>query len=374
MTEIDCKKKINMNVKILYYNENQIKSIENLFYQKKHGEVKSFYRSGNLKKIGYFFDDIPTHTHFEFHENQALKSKVSFFLGKKHGKLCEYNDQGVLLKKTVYRNGLKHGLHLERYPSGKIKKKNFYKDGLPVGQHICYYENDKKKAIVCFNKQNKPQGYLKYFYESGNLKSLSYYNKQGKLHGESFEYHDNQGMVKKFIQYDESKKINQILEYYENGALKSSLPLSNNNEKKHGMYYEFDRDGKPKQTITYEDGLRHGLLTNYQNGNKYETLNYYKDELDGFQCHLNTKGYYDYYLYFIEGLYVLKKNIKDESSACVVCYEQTKWKTSCNHCFCLNCAKKSFYTTKNVCCPYCRTTFKKTKDEKFMFYNIFPCC
>ena len=47
-----------MNVKILYYNENQIKSIENLMYQKKHGEVKTFYRNGNLKKIGYFFDDI----------------------------------------------------------------------------------------------------------------------------------------------------------------------------------------------------------------------------------------------------------------------------------------------------------------------------
>ena len=73
--------------------------------------------------MAIFFDDIPTHTHFEFHENQALKSKVSFFLGKKHGNFCQYNDQGVLLKKTVYRNGLKHGLHLERYPSGKIKKK-----------------------------------------------------------------------------------------------------------------------------------------------------------------------------------------------------------------------------------------------------------
>ena len=42
-------------LKFLYYNEkNQIKSIENLFY-KKHGEVKSFYRNFNLKKIGYFF-------------------------------------------------------------------------------------------------------------------------------------------------------------------------------------------------------------------------------------------------------------------------------------------------------------------------------
>ena len=50
-----------MNFKYTYYDQEQtlIEKVESYYFNRKHGEMKTYYRNGNLRMVGYYFDGIP---------------------------------------------------------------------------------------------------------------------------------------------------------------------------------------------------------------------------------------------------------------------------------------------------------------------------
>jgi len=71
-------------------------------------------------------------------------------------------------------------------------------------------------------------------------------------------------------------------------------------------------------------------------------------------------------IYFKNCIYNTKLLLKQVNveKECVVCYENTNTRTSCNHFLCEDCVNDIFKHTQKYNCPYCRS------DQKLNGYKI----
>ena len=345
-------------------NSDKIRSMEEINVCNRSEKREEFYESGSTESVSYWFHNIPVYTHFYFHENQNLKSQIKYMWGKKHGNIKEYYETGQLRFAGIYKYGLKNGIQKEFYESGKIKKINYFKKGLPIYKETKFFENDKKKTIVYFNNYHKMSGYKKKFYESGNLKTIVFYQ-DGKKNGEYYEYYDN-GIIKVFREYKDDQIYHSEYTYYENGCLLSIVPYED--DKKNGVAEYFDEKRRPIQSITFQDDKKNGLLKLYHEGKKIFSFSFLDDKMESFQYKFNLRGFHDKKIYAIKNQLVLQNS--KEFDTCCVCYEMTSWKTKCNHRICLSCTKSCFHNVQEIRCPYCRQSFPSVSESED-FISIF---
>jgi len=149
------------------------------------------------------------------------------------------------------------------------------------------------------------------------LQKYSYLN--NKLHGLYNSYWKN-GKIKKSCEYIDGKLHGVFKEFYENSNLQKSCTY--NNDKLNGVYKEFYENSQIKKSCSYIDGKLHGVYKEfYENSNLKIFCNYIDGNIIGdykeFYENSNPRIYCVYIKEGIHGEYYKYYDIKTNSTSVV---------------------------------------------------------
>ena len=95
--------------KVIERNEDNVKEEYSIYYNKKHGEYKKWYRNG------------------------VLAIKCTYNYGKIEGECKEWYDNGKLDRQRIYKDGIMNGEYKKWQPNGELRIECYYKDGYREG-------------------------------------------------------------------------------------------------------------------------------------------------------------------------------------------------------------------------------------------------
>ncbi len=201
-------------------------------------------------------DDAFTGKSLCVYKNGKNKSESNYKDGKKDGLLTLWYENGNKKSEINFVNGERHGTRTDWYDDirrelGQIKSTAIYKAGKQHGSQVAWHPNGKKMAETIF-VNDKEDGAFIAWHDNGELKLSSYF-KDGKEDG-------------KFSLYDElSNKLveGQYIDGEKDGTWKEWII-------KPGYRYSSESTTYPKTTVTYINGLKNGLETNYLDGGLYD--------------------------------------------------------------------------------------------------------
>ncbi|MDX2360244.1 MAG: hypothetical protein QNK23_05530 [Crocinitomicaceae bacterium] len=199
--------------------------------------------------------------------------------------------------------GRKQGEWGKIYPGTRVYMyKGQFKNDKPIGKFTYFYKSSKVKAVV-EHDDNSNRSVAYYYHENGAFMSHGIYLNQlkdsiwvnfgpserlsntetysrGELHGKKVIY---------FIPEDPSNKsqIPSEVMMYANGVLSGEYKAYHRNlkvkttgsyvdNKKHGVWMEYDLEGKKYSMTRFKNGIRHGWSIIYNaSGNEYLRQYYY---------------------------------------------------------------------------------------------------
>ena len=116
-----------------------------------HGTEKVFYRSGELKSIGYFNKGKINGTTTIYYEDGSVKVQANFNNGEREGRSASYYPDGTKQIEQFFTNDKLDGLSREWYDTGILMISRDYSNGLLHGEVRTYYESGRVFEVVKFN-------------------------------------------------------------------------------------------------------------------------------------------------------------------------------------------------------------------------------
>ena len=274
-----------------------------------HGPYTSFFKNGNLKTQGQYFNNVSNGAwefYYEdgglrrrgslkdgknegmweyFYENRQksmegdisggarqgywkmyystgmLKSEGAFKDGKKQDRWKYYYDTGGLLAVANYEVG--QGMYEEYYPTGNVKMSGEKVSGQKNGIWTYFYEDGTKKAVGYFFNGLK-NGNWKYYNEQGNLISEGIYIKD-QPGGLWLDYHENGEVSSRGI-YEKGQKHGYWELFYKDGTSRGIGDFVNGT----GAYREFYKSGSLRLKGALLNGKNHGHWDYYYENGKLE--------------------------------------------------------------------------------------------------------
>lgn len=264
--------------------------------------------------------------------NKTLRQEGPFLNGRKHGFFKQYNQDGSLSREANYKNGKLHGLsklynkgqlsiefnyqNNKRHgffklynEDGSLSRKSYYKHGKLHGPFRGY--NKGRLSFEINYRNNKKHGVVKHYNQDGSLSREAYY-KNGKLHGLSKEYkkgrlsfesnyqnnkmhgiskfyHDETGKLVNISEYQDGKKIRDIMSFHKDGSLRKPTGQKHVDSKPDGTKTQHFDSGAVFSIRDYKNGMLHGrYLQYYENGKLDKEHHYRKGKRHGKQ-----RGFYE---------------------------------------------------------------------------------
>jgi antitoxin component YwqK of YwqJK toxin-antitoxin module len=177
------------------------------FYTRTFDQIKEEFTIRNGKKHG-------EHILYEF-GTRMIKKKSNYVDGKLHGKVHEYNKDGILIRTqdyvndkvhgyittyyptgttdtiTSYIDGKKHGLCNKYYANGNLAKQTEYSVGVEFGRWTFYYPNGNKSMQYEYNDDGKVHGMHHQWYSNTNLQRITHYDNGEIVRTEQFDRRNN---------------------------------------------------------------------------------------------------------------------------------------------------------------------------------------
>lgn len=273
------------------------------------GKVKTEYFKENGQLNGMYKRKDP---------NQYPTYECMFENDKRHGtELIYHANTDKLFKSQQYHNGLKNGIYEERDVLGNVIKIEEYKNNVNHGiseerylatlskKHIVVYQNGLKHGIekvwtidgkLIFYKPHH-QGIgrgrcIARFPDNGHIERKCFYNDNGQLHGYYIEFQylntknclsnkeDDPSTPKtdttllKRAHYNDGNYTGKYEEYHNNGTL-HKLAEYDENGKKDGEYFEYNRFGQCLIHYRYRNDMLDGWCERYNDEGKIQEQAYY---------------------------------------------------------------------------------------------------
>lgn len=135
-----------------------VKFQETYEYGKKEGEVKAFYRSGELKFQGYNSRGKYKKEAIYYYPNGTVKKKVVYPLNIHEKEVTEYFSNGNIKSKLAYQNFKIHGNATFYFENGKTKRKIKFKEGETISEKCYDKDGNKINCTPLFTDINFPGG------------------------------------------------------------------------------------------------------------------------------------------------------------------------------------------------------------------------
>ncbi len=232
------------------------------------GNIKKYYRSGELLFEGKYRMGYPEGEHYTYFERKnknekelRVKSVKRYDLqGELDGQAVSYYENGNIEELQTYKHGLADGEYLAYYEDGTLKRKGAYQSDMRHGNFITFYESGKMKEVGRFYN-DELDGRILNYYESGIIKSV-FNMRDGELHGDRFLYFEN-GQLSDRQHFKDDKADGMCVSYHENGMI-AIIGTFKNNEM-NGTFRWFDENGKKTDEGNYVNGKRQNSSNNNSN-------------------------------------------------------------------------------------------------------------
>lgn len=270
----------------------------------KHGFLKIYDKSGNLKNIEKYVDGILQENAEElarleirrdYHPNGKIKIEATYLNQIPEGIRREFDTLGTIERAFIFKkgiiigegiiteNGQRQGVWSEFYPDGKLKGEGNYKDDKRTGEWIFYYQNGVLEQKGKFDTQGKPVDEWRWYYDDGKLlREESYF--KGLKEGLMTEYDPNgnivvqgeylndleegkwtfnSGDMRAEGEYADGLRNGYWKEFYKDGQVAfEGKFIDDNPDGKHKYFYP---NGTVREEGEYVMGRKHGNWYKYQN-------------------------------------------------------------------------------------------------------------
>lgn len=263
----------------------------------KQGKWFLFYDNGNIKQEGTYLDDQKDGYFKDYTESGDLLRITKYVMGEllpdaaEIAKLQvrnEYYPDGKIKVSAMYRNDIAEGIRREYKPDGTIEKSVMYHNGIITGEGSMLDDGNKDGHWKEFfadgtlksegnYSDGKPVGDWKYFHLNRKTEQIGKFNKQGKPEG-IWKWFYEDGKLLREENYRNGLRDGLLSEYDEDGKLVQEGEFVNGEED--GPWFYLTGDDYVKGN--YRDGLRTGMWCTY-------SLAKYKDKTDSL---LMFKGNY----------------------------------------------------------------------------------
>jgi len=256
-----------------YYNSGEIRILGNYSDDKKSSEWKYYYKSGKVRMSGSYSDDKKNGEWKYYILSGKLITKGNFINDKKSGGWKYFDDSNNLNFSGYFNNDLKDGkwtYYLKNQISSEI-----------------YYSNEIADSAFGYNKGGSLTYELRNF-ENGTGLSKSYFNngktkeiielKNREMDGSCKTYFDN-GQLHRETIYKESKKttIISVFDYYGNKIDGGNLKDGSGS---YIIFFNFDKSEgtlKKKQFGIYKNGELNGPVEEYYKNGIIESEGSYEN-------------------------------------------------------------------------------------------------
>ena len=246
-----------------FYKSGAISSEGTMRSGKPEGYWKNYYETGILKSEGYRRNFVLDSTWKFYNEKGFITTVMPFKNGIKSGVVKNYYDSLKLKSEEVFLNGKKQGLTVYYHPNGGITNEIPFDNGLENGiakeyddkgvvNRVIYYKdgyNIKQLDVNRTDSKGYKQGTWLAFYDSIQQIRWEGYYKNNKKHG-TFREFSKDGNVTKVEEYVEGELI-------EFATMRGGRPVK----------VEIRKDWYPNATErivgTYKDGVPDGVFREY---------------------------------------------------------------------------------------------------------------
>ena len=266
---------------------------EKLLYAngKRHGKGTSYFSSGKVMQEYTYDNDELTGTFTNYYETGAVRNKATYALGKAEGVYVEYFANGKVSSTGSYKNGEVNGIWKYYHANGRLNRTGNFTNGTATGEWTFYDVrgnlfgkrtlNEKGNITGEDNTYNDGKLYYTETFKNDLLVKVTYYEPSGKVSGT----------------YGKSDGTFPVKFYYPTGQLFAEGAYKKGRRDGHWKYYY--PEGTVESELTYKDGLAQGESIEYFHTGKKMYVSHYKDdERDGvfeeFFVHgqLKQRGHY----------------------------------------------------------------------------------
>jgi antitoxin component YwqK of YwqJK toxin-antitoxin module len=147
-------------IKTVYFpNTEKIQQVVEFKDGKRIGELKEYYRNGNLKVRQYYKNDTLNDSAFFYHENGNIQYIQYLKNFKKEGTWKKFNEQGKLYEEINFRDDYLEGVSTKyTYRTGRLLQRLNYVSGMKEGKQQFFYNNGKPKAILYYHYDKPAMG------------------------------------------------------------------------------------------------------------------------------------------------------------------------------------------------------------------------
>lgn len=259
----------------IFHDNGNIKEIAYFNNGKIDNKYKSFYSNGKLRVSTNFKNGIYDGHYIEYFESGNLKIKSFYKDDKLNGRLCEKYDNGIIKMDCEYLDDepvRKDGDIIILNKDASIHKILTFVDYSLVRSNFMF--NDKSRTVTTY-RDGKKENVIEYD-KNGIIDSEIEVGKYVKL------YYTN-GKIRLHQMIDKNSIINgKSIEWYQNGKMKEVKFIKN--EKVNGKLKRYHEDtGLLKEILTFENGIKHGLHEVYSNnGQIIYRENFINNKLNGY--------------------------------------------------------------------------------------------
>lgn len=261
-----------------WYENGSIASIKH-YVQGMLQSVESYFETGKIQEQQSFFRSVPNGEHTRYHPNGIKAYSVHYVQGKKNGLESTYSDKGEVLAEGNWKQGVPYGRHFVKDINGTLRYVAVYSELGKLEEPIKEYT----AQGALFSEYDPNVGTYKEWYTSGKMKREFNYltgkKSENCFDGEQKEYYPN---GKLFIQTFFSKGLEngEHKEWYEDG--KPLCHFQFKNGLKDGKCQSFYPNGHLEEEALYSKGIIEGVHTLwYENGQKQEETTWKEQKLDG---------------------------------------------------------------------------------------------
>ena len=207
-----------------HFANGQVSSEGRLVDGRPEGKWKAYYENGRLRSEGDRKDQRLDGAWRFYAENGSLVNEITYAADRKQGPSRRYDTTGTLLSEEFFENDLRAGTARYYHPNGQVHKEVPFKDGKEDGNGLEFADDGRVVALL--------------YYGTGMLRKREEINRL-----------DRAGM-----------KQGPWKEFHPNG--KARLEGSYVDDRKHGIFKEFDALGNLKDMVKYDSGALDTLAAN----------------------------------------------------------------------------------------------------------------
>jgi antitoxin component YwqK of YwqJK toxin-antitoxin module len=287
-----------------YYYGNLIESEYTLLNGKLNGQLKTYYQNGQIKTIENYTNGIENGSFKEYNENGNLETEFTMSNGTLNGLFKAYHSNGKLMKTGSYIDGEEHGNFIEYDEFGKVGIEYTMSNGILNGPIKAYHSNGKLRKTGSFLNGDEYGNFIEY--DVDGIINAEYELAYGKKNGVTKLF--NEGKISTTTSYVDDIKNGPYVDYYyndETGALELKIVGEYANDEKNGVWKVFLIEEGVERLITFENyskGKLNGAFQEYKGDSLI--IGSYKNEL--------LHGEYIVYFNFIRNL--LGGTIKTDTS------------------------------------------------------------